>query len=338
MDFIVFFLDLTGFSVFTDFAITYKPQKLPCQYRKGHKNRGLPAGEKQSTLTVKFIAIFAMNKKRKTKGKQVKSASQKTGIAKQNNPLPPKSTVQAEGTENTVKSQGKPFTVAEMLQKVRERAVSGQMPVVNGEAEAIRKWDKQSKAIEKGAGEADAQLGIRRTRSTRKAWQRAFLWHYAHSNNVYCSARMVGINPSLPDVYARRHPKFAAAMEEAHQEAVQYLELCAWLRATEGTIKPVFMKDENGVPKQIGHFREYSDRLTEFLLGAENPGKYRQSKNQVEISGPNGGPITQQNAVIILPANGRDQLETLRPVQAIPESVPTADKPTIDKPADPAKP
>lgn len=84
-------------------------------------------------------------------------------------------------------------------------------------------------------------------------------------------------SPDAPDGAAstfrdlmRRDPEFAAAVEDARQEADELLEQTAWERAVQGVPEPVFQRgeralDADGSPAVV---RRYSDRLLERLLEA----------------------------------------------------------------------
>lgn len=91
----------------------------------------------------------------------------------------------------------------------------------------------------------------------------------AHSCNVSEACRAAGIGRSSAYEWREADPEFAAAWEEAEQEAADKLEREAWRRAVEGTDKPVIYQGEI-----TDTFKEYSDRMLEVLLKAHKP-KYR---------------------------------------------------------------
>jgi hypothetical protein len=110
-----------------------------------------------------------------------------------------------------------------------------------------------------------------RTRTPKKApqdWAPAFLEELARCGNVSATAVKVGRRT----VYDRRStdPVFAAAMKEALDVAVEFMEAEARRRAVDGTLRPVYQGGE-----LVGHVREYSDVLLIFLLKAHRPEKYR---------------------------------------------------------------
>jgi hypothetical protein len=92
-------------------------------------------------------------------------------------------------------------------------------------------------------------------------------------------------------VYVTREkdPEFAAAWEEALEEATDLLEEEARRRAHDGYEEPVYYKGT-----QCGVITRYSDQLMITLLKAHRPAKFRENIRQ-ELSGPDGGPIRTQD-------------------------------------------
>lgn len=111
----------------------------------------------------------------------------------------------------------------------------------------------------------------------------------AKTGNVTDSARAAGV--ARPHVYEwkRDDPAFAAAWDDALEQAADVMEREALRRAVEGTEKPIFgsLGYRMGSGK-IGQVREYSDTLLIFLLKGARPEKYRERN---EITGSGGGPI-----------------------------------------------
>jgi hypothetical protein len=97
--------------------------------------------------------------------------------------------------------------------------------------------------------------------------RRAFLAMLAEECNVSEACRAANIGRTSVYAWKADDPVFAAQWAEAEEEAADKLEKVAWERAKSGQ----------------------SDRMLEILLKAHRP-KYRE-KQQVEVSGPNGGPI-----------------------------------------------
>jgi hypothetical protein len=98
----------------------------------------------------------------------------------------------------------------------------------------------------------------------------------AHGNvSEACAAAQFGRTAA----YAWRgdDPDFAAAWDEALDEAADTMEREAWRRAVEGTEKPVFgsLGGKKGTG-EVGRIREYSDTLLIFMLKAARPEKFRE--------------------------------------------------------------
>ena len=106
--------------------------------------------------------------------------------------------------------------------------------------------------------------------SRAKLWR--FLEAFRECGTISAAARAVGIDPKT--VYNRRlsDPEFAAAFEEAKEDAADSLEDEARRRAVEGVEEPIII---NG--KVVATRRKYSDGLLAMLLKAAKPEKYRDS-------------------------------------------------------------
>lgn len=114
-----------------------------------------------------------------------------------------------------------------------------------------------------------------------RPWQKGFLTILAESGIVTTACEAAGVDRST--VYLRRDadPAFAAAWEQALEDAADRLEAEARRRAYEGWDEPVFGrvgKDQDG---QIGLVRKYSDSLMQTLLKGAKPEKYR-DRQQIE--------------------------------------------------------
>jgi hypothetical protein len=119
---------------------------------------------------------------------------------------------------------------------------------------------------------------VPRTKRTHRA-RATFLATLAETCNVSESCRAAGIGRTLAYAWRDDDAEFAAAWEQAEQEAVDSLEKVAWDRAMDN-----------------------SDRMLEILLKAHRPEKYRE-KQAVELTGKDGGPIKTDHAVIALTSN-----------------------------------
>lgn len=144
-------------------------------------------------------------------------------------------------------------------------------------------------------------------------WVTPFLEHLRRSANMAESCRAVGASYSAMHALKARDPDFAAAVDEALEEAYDYLEAEARRRAFEGVEEPVTHQgrltyrleryinedgqeryrevlDDNGQPVPLT-IRKYSDSLAQFLLKG-----YRRKKfgDKTEVTGANGAPIGPQ--------------------------------------------
>jgi hypothetical protein len=106
-----------------------------------------------------------------------------------------------------------------------------------------------------------------------------FLEVLAASCNVSEAARKAGMSRRAAYDWREADETFAAAWDDAEQEAADKLEREAWRRAVEGTDKPVTFQ---GVITAT--YKEYSDRMLEILLKGHRPEKYAE-RSKVEHSG-----------------------------------------------------
>lgn len=110
----------------------------------------------------------------------------------------------------------------------------------------------------------------RRTTRTDRA-RETFLAVLADTCNVSEAARKAGIGRSSAYEWREDDPTFAAAWDQAEQEAADKLEREAWRRAVEGTDKPVTFQGAI-----TATYKEYSDRMLELLLKAHRPDKFKE--------------------------------------------------------------
>lgn len=98
----------------------------------------------------------------------------------------------------------------------------------------------------------------------------------AETGNVSKAANAAGINRVTHYVWLKEDPEYAAAAEDAMEQAADLLEEEARRRAHDGTDEPVFYQ---GV--QCGTVRKYSDTLLIFLLKAARPERFRERASVV---------------------------------------------------------
>jgi hypothetical protein len=102
--------------------------------------------------------------------------------------------------------------------------------------------------------------------------KKRFLASFATTGNITESCAAVGIKSRSTIYNWQEHDaEFAVEFRQAEIMATEALETEARVRATDGTLRPVY---QGGVC--VGHVTEKSDTLLIFLLKARNPGKYRE--------------------------------------------------------------
>ena len=99
-----------------------------------------------------------------------------------------------------------------------------------------------------------------------------FLTELRRTGNVTLSARVVGTTRFTVYGWRDRDAAFAAAWDEAVEEAADLLEAEARRRAHDGVEEPVFYQGD-----VVGHVKKYSDVLLMFLLKGIRPEKYREN-------------------------------------------------------------
>ncbi len=137
------------------------------------------------------------------------------------------------------------------------------------------------------------------------AWKGPFLQHFRDSAIIRYAARQVGCSRSAVFKALKYDPEFAAAFEEARQDAVDLLELRAREIATTGTEVPIIHQG-----KVTGTYREISVATLHMLLKHHRPEVYG-DKIAVENTGPGGGPI-QVEHTIDLSVYSTEELVVLR--------------------------
>ena len=98
-----------------------------------------------------------------------------------------------------------------------------------------------------------------------------FFAQLAATCNVTTSARSVGVSRQYVHQLRREDKGFAKRWANSIEEATDALEAAARTRAIDGHKRPVY---QGG--KLVGHEIVYSDRMTEILLKAHRPEKFRE--------------------------------------------------------------
>lgn len=111
--------------------------------------------------------------------------------------------------------------------------------------------------------------------------RKAFLAALAECGNVSRAAEAAHCTREGAYKLRGTDPDFAAAWDDALEQASDKLEQEAWRRASEGVLEPAIcgkglVYDKDGVPVMV---RKYSDTLLIFLLKGCRPQKYRDNVN-----------------------------------------------------------
>ena len=146
---------------------------------------------------------------------------------------------------------------------------------------AAAKTTRRKTAVAKPSGPARIVFG--RERRAR------FLELLRQDPNVSAAAREVGVARATAYSLRTRDAAFAAAWDDAVQEAVDHVEAELRRRAVEGVEEPVFYQG-----KEIARVRKYSDQLLKFYLQA-NRERYRDGPGDAAGEAPVPGLVMQLN-------------------------------------------
>lgn len=119
-----------------------------------------------------------------------------------------------------------------------------------------------------------------------------FLKVMRETGNIRVAAEACGYKRNVFFVHREKNPEFAAAWEEAYQDAMDKLELEAMRRAKDGVAEPIMFQG-----RQIGTRYIRSDRLIEFLLIGGRPEKFA-PRFRGEITGKGGSPLIPEVSII----------------------------------------
>lgn len=119
-----------------------------------------------------------------------------------------------------------------------------------------------------------------------------FLDVMRETGNIRVAAEACGYKRNAFYVHRDKNPEFAAAWEEAYQDAMDKLELEAMHRAMTGVAEPIMFQG-----RQIGTRYLRSDRLMEFLLIGGRPEKFA-PRFRGEITGKGGTPLMPEVSLI----------------------------------------
>lgn len=153
--------------------------------------------------------------------------------------------------------------------------------------------------------------GQRMTPEERKEAQEVFLQTFSLNANVRAACMKAGVDRSQIYRWQEHDEEFAQRFKQAELDANDMIRGELFRRAVQGYEKPVvsmgravYVKNDKGEEKPLME-RVYSDSLLSLLAKARMP-EFRE-KQQVEHSGPGGGPIQHVEIYRVrLPDNGRD--------------------------------
>jgi len=120
---------------------------------------------------------------------------------------------------------------------------------------------------------------------TNEQMQEAVLSAFEECGHISNSCKEANVPRRTFYNWIGKDKKFKKAFEAARVVATGLLVDEAWRRAKDGVPKGIYYKGD-----LVGHELEYSDRLLELLLKANDPKTYK-DRVSTEVSGPDGKPI-----------------------------------------------
>jgi hypothetical protein len=138
--------------------------------------------------------------------------------------------------------------------------------------------------------------GQRLTTEQKRTAQETFLLNFAVSANLTAACRAAGVERITVYRWQEHDETFSLRYKQAEAEVNDVVRAAIFRRAVEGVNEPLhhngrIVKDEQGKPVTV---KKYSDTLLIFLAKARMP-EFR-DKQQVEVSGKDGGPIEVNDA------------------------------------------
>lgn len=137
---------------------------------------------------------------------------------------------------------------------------------------------------------------------------------FQKTGRIDLATTAAGVDRSCHYRWLRTDKAYAQAFETARKPVGDMLEDEAIRRAVEGVDEPRL------IGKEVVMVRTYSDRLLELLLKSRRREVFG-DKTAVEISGPDGGPVTTKLALEFVlqagNANGRTIDGTAEPIRTI---------------------
>lgn len=155
------------------------------------------------------------------------------------------------------------------------------------------------------------RMGQKMTAQEREQAKKKFLDVFGKTANVLAACQSAGIDRSTVYRWKEVDDTFLVQFNLASEDANDRIRAELFRRAVQGVEKPVvsmgkvvYTTDEKNKPKPLME-RVYSDSLLALLAKARMP-EFRE-KQQMELSGPDGGPIQVQHLHNLT----EDELDTL---------------------------
>lgn len=188
----------------------------------------------------------------------------------------------------------------------------GERGVIAAEHEATRLSEKFGEEIEAEWCLATTWLKGLTSSSRERArytlqWRPRFLAIVSLTWSVLLGCRGARVAYNTVKAHRRDDPEFDAQVLEAQDRAVEFLHDVTFRDALEGTCKPIFWQ---GI--QVGHIREYDNRLRIEMLRAHMPRVFKTPGQQTSINIGAGAGSVFNNTNVIVDAGARDELVALR--------------------------
>jgi hypothetical protein len=130
----------------------------------------------------------------------------------------------------------------------------------------------------------------------RPAKKQLFLAELSKRGIVLRACEAAGIGRRVAYEWREQDPQFALDWKEAEEVATDLMEEEAVRRGVKGVRRDIYYKGE-----VVGHEREYSDSLIQFMLKANRKEKF---KERVDVN--HEGKVGVEVMRIYLPSNGRE--------------------------------
>ena len=137
------------------------------------------------------------------------------------------------------------------------------------------------------------------TIATARGWQGRFLKAMCDLPNITHACEVARVSRNVAYTTRQNDKEFAKAWDDAIEAGIDSLEVAAMDRAKNGVARGIWMKDENGKIKKVETVRDYPDSLTQFLLKAHRPGKYREQRDVISLGAATVTPDGQRSEFVV---------------------------------------